>query len=666
MTNKRFALLSFIMLLLFAVLAAGGCGGSSSSSSDSGSSQADSAELPGILSLQGTEEYNRVMAELKTELSAEGVDVDDNGNRGANGDEGPTVHFVLIDETGHAHINKDTATASATAAGIVKSAATLLPEEMARVAAELKPEYESGDVIALMFPSPETINDLYEALDEQPSYFSGLSESESSDLYPEIYAIAKRPGTKSTHYFSYEVPGSKALLVGVLAENVSSGDGIPDPDDGIDDYSGTTTQDESLSLRLEYMFQARRYAAFMKWVALLDKKAAQLDAESESVQASFSFTASDTSSGNFITFNSQNVEKDASYYRAGYLPWNQERYRHDVSYASGASYTIYSAHNFSDGDDYYLVKANGFSTPRNYWHGTNGGWENCHFGQTSDFNFETTINGATTADAYAIQTAPKSVAYNGSVTDGISQTIGGKVGANAGVSDKGPSAGVNTEISASLTYSHSKTWSISEWRLNNQSGALAAKWDADFDREDGRYLADYSTGNIPGAGKARVDLDTEWMWRVRKSYWRNHSTIPIKLSIQTWTGFTLWEYHWYKSNENESWEYGLTQYRYFNMNRPPHVYVTQKSFTFAPEGGSNEFKLLCNSDYTITSSQSWCQISSSQRTGGDTGANERTIMFGVDPYTTSSSTFQTRTATITVRENSTGDTQTITVTQRNR
>ena len=110
----------------------------------------------------------------------------------------------------------------------------------------------------------------------------------------------------------------------------------------------------------------------------------------------------------------------------------------------------------------------------------------------------------------------------------------------------------------------------------------------------------------------------------------------------------------------------MKQYLYFSMNRPPHVYVTQKSFTFAPEGGTDEFKLLCNNDYTITSSQSWCQISSEQRIGSDTGANERTIMFAVDPYTTSSSTFQTRTATITVRENSTGDTQEITVTQRNR
>ena len=358
--------------------------------------------MPGILEVVGTEEYNRAMSELKAELSEEGIDVDDNGNRGSAGDEGPTVHFVLIDETGHAHINKDTASASAAAANLVRSAATLLPEEMARVAAELKPEYESGDVIALMFPSPETINDLYEALDEQPSYFSGLSET-SPDMYPEIYAIAKRPGTKSTHYFSYEVPGSKALLVGVLEEELSSGDGIPHPDDGIDGRastrkhcSDTATQDESLNLRLEYMFQARRYAAFMKWVALLDKKAAQLDAEAESVQASFSFNASDTTSGNFITFNSQNVEKDASYYRAVYLLWNKERYKHDISYASGVSYTIYSAHNFSDGDDYYLVKANGFSTPRNCWIGTNGGWENCHFGQISNFNFETTIDDAGT------------------------------------------------------------------------------------------------------------------------------------------------------------------------------------------------------------------------------------------------------------------------------
>ena len=114
-----------------------------------------------------------------------------------------------------------------------------------------------------------------------------------------------------------------------------------------------------------------------------------------------------------------------------------------------------------------MVKANGFSTPKNVWKGTNGGWENCNLGHTAIYTMDTTIDGATTSDAYLMSNAPRSVNYSGTETDGVSQTIGGKVGANAGAGDKVPSAGVNTELSMSVTYNHSKTWSTNEWRLNN-------------------------------------------------------------------------------------------------------------------------------------------------------------------------------------------------------
>lgn len=663
MKTKRFYALSFVLLFLFAAFTAGGCGGSNSDPVTN--EETSAAELPDMNTIMDTDEFKVAFDEAAEELKAEGIDVETFV--------GPDVHFVFMFGD-RAYIDNELDSDDTATASHVKSSA-LPEEEITRIAEKLGPAYESGDVIALYWPSPDTINDLYKALGEQPSYFDALSESSaSSDTYPEMFAIAKRYGTTSTHYFSYEVPGSKAILMNMMidvlsgdSENVSDdNEGADDPDEGDNSDIISDLLSRDVNLRQEYLFQARRYAAFLKWVALLDKRAAELDAQSDTVQASFGFSAAETTSGNFISFNSQNLDKDTSYYYAGYLPWNQERYRHDINYQSGASYTIFSCHNFSDGDDYYLVKANGFSTPKNVWKGTNGGWENCNFGHTAIYTMDTTIDGATTSDAYLMSNAPRSVNYSGTETDGVSQTIGGKVGANAGAGDKGPSAGVNTELSMSVTYNHSKTWSTNEWRLNNESGTINAKWTADFARSDGKYLANYDNGNVAGASKVRVDLDAEWIWRVRKNYWQKHSTIPLKLAATTWTGFTLWEYHWYKSNENEGWRYGVTQYRHMNMNRPPHVYVTQKEFNVGPEGGTDTFKMLCNNDYTITSNKSWCQISSGQRSGSDTGADERSIWFAVDPYSDNSSAFATREAIITVKETSTGDTQEIKIIQRNR
>ena len=655
MTNKRLILCSVVVLFAFAAFSAGGCGSSSSSSSsDSGTTTA--TEIPAMIDVWDSPEFAQVQEELRQELIAEGIDPD--------AETGTDVQFVFIfgDQAfiGDELSDSNEVSGSVSASSVRNSA--LPASEIERIAGILKPKYESGDVIALFWPSAGTINDIYEALDEQPTYFTGLSEQEeSSDTYPEIYAIAKRYGTSGVHYFSYEVPGSKALLREAILGELTSGDGTFEPEDDSDDDDNGESQTNTSGLRQEYIFQARRYANFVKWVALLDRRAAELDADAASVRSSFVHAAAESTSGNFLSCNSQNIDKDFSQYVAGYLPWNQERYKHDINYQSGLAMTVYAVHNFADGDDYYLVKQNAFSSPKNVWKGKNGGWEVCNFGHLTNFDVEVQVPEATASEVFTLQTAPKSVNREGSVTDGVSQTIGGKFGMNAGANSQGPTAGASAELSYSVTYSHSRTWETSEWRLDNDSGTTNTHWVAKFDES-----ANYDNGEINEAGKHRVDIDSEWIWRVKKSYWSKHDKVQLKAWGTTWTGFTLWEYHWYKSNENESWSYGISQPRTFSINRPSHVYVSQKSFDFDKNGGTKSFKMLCNSDYEITSSASWCQISAEQRTGSDTGTNEREIWFSGDEFNDNSSTFKTRSAKITVKEKSTGDKQEITVTQRNR
>ncbi|MBQ3653430.1 MAG: BACON domain-containing protein [Synergistaceae bacterium] len=663
MTSKRFYVLSFVMLFLFALLTSGGCG----SSGNGPAPQAEtSSVIPDMSSIFDSEEFSQVMSETKAELIEQGINVDDDSAF-------PDIHFVMIVSGDGAYID-DKFVGSSLSAAHIKTVASVTPQEISAIGRELLPAYESGDIIAMYFPTDSAINTMYQALNENVTHFDGLAEG-SGDTYPEIYAIAKRYGVNAVHRFSYTVPGSVALLADAIITVLTSGDEEITPEGGEDDTSGNLQNEYDTTLRQEYLFQARRYASFVKWAATLDKRAAELDAQAVSAHAAL-LQASDgvtpeSQSGNFLSMNSQNHDHDFSYFLKNYEPWRSSgqssalslggsaSYAFDINYAANTSWTIFAAHNFNDGDDYYLVKQTAFSSPIHTWSGEKGSWSKCHFGQIVNFNVEMQVPNAGTSDVSILKTAPRNVARKGSVTDGISTSIGGTFGGATG-----GMAGLNMSLTGSLTYTHSKTWETSEWTITNNSGSNGSsntKWDADFDRS-----ANYDTGEISDAGRHRVEFDSEWIWRVKKSFWSRYKNVPLRAWSTTWTGFTRWANPPLVSNLNEFRQYGCAQPYRFNMLRPSHIYVNQKSFSFTKDGGQQTFKLLCNSDYTITSSNpDWCQISAEQRIGSDTGTTEREIFLVVTPFTSSASGLQTRTATITIRETSTGDEQKITVVQSN-
>ena len=162
MKNKRFYVLSFVLLFLFAAFTAGGCGGSNSDPVPQ--EETSATELPDMNTVGGTDEWDIARAEVEEELKAEGIDLDTY--------EGPDVHFIYMFGD-RAYIDDELDSDDTTAASRVKSAA-LPEEEISRIAEVLGSKYESGDVIALFWPSPETINDLYKALGEQPHIISRM------------------------------------------------------------------------------------------------------------------------------------------------------------------------------------------------------------------------------------------------------------------------------------------------------------------------------------------------------------------------------------------------------------------------------------------------------------------------------------------------------------
>ena len=240
--------------MIFAVISLGGCGGSSNHGLSNAPDTSTDNEFPDIVSdVFDSQEFRQVFDDLEAEFTAEGISLDEVADH---------VHTIFIVSGEVVAIDDDLDSASE-----AKYYVSLSPKGREQVAARLKQPYESGDVIALIFPTADAINDLYMALGEQPMYIDSdeLTSSESDDLYPEVYAIAKRYNGEAAHYFSYIIPDSKAILKNALEKAFSK--------ELSNDVSSADNDDSSEydDLRGEYVFQARRYAALGGQLTLMTK-----------------------------------------------------------------------------------------------------------------------------------------------------------------------------------------------------------------------------------------------------------------------------------------------------------------------------------------------------------------------------------------------------------
>ncbi|MBR0150547.1 MAG: hypothetical protein IJP89_04200, partial [Synergistaceae bacterium] len=558
MTTKKFYALIVAFMLLFAVVAAGGCGGSSGGSVQSnGDNSTTETQLPDMSDVMDSPEFEQTLSELEQELIAEGIDPETFT--------GPDIHFVMILSDDAMYLDDGLSSASA-----VRSSGVAASESISDIAGRLSADYESGDVIALYFPTPEKINELYEALGERPIYPVTLSEDEQT--YPEIYAIAKRHGASADHYFAYEVQGSRAILNAIVTDIISSGDASSSESYGGDYALSDSAVSDDNSMRQEYLFQARRYANFIKWAALLDTRTQVVDAGAAS--AMYQFKAAANSSANFLDMSSQNFDGDAGYFQKKYqplyhsdmsdpnrlFPWggyfalDSDGYTYmddrwdvecpnkiDIHYDAGFSFTVYTAHNYSDGDDYYLFRSNAYTTPKNFksYKPLSNQYLYANWGYTRVFSIKASVPGASTSQVILRDNAPQTVNRNGSVTDGITTTITGTFGQSQtlsgklGFSGETPTGEVGGEMtqsyeqSNSVSYSHSQTWETKEWYLYNKSGGNSAEWAADFT----------SNNTYVQSATVQTKLASEWIWRVKNNFATKHNTLDVKVEVTTRQGF---------------------------------------------------------------------------------------------------------------------------------
>ena len=655
MTAKRFLALNFAALLLSAAFIAGGCGGSSSNlASISDPDTTTDAEMPSMVSVFDSPEFELVAQELEAELASNDLPE-------------PNIHVVVIISDDY-FVSGESDDVSSAAAHAVRTSAILPEDKLAELSAKIKPYYDSGDVIALFWPSAATINDLYEAVGEPPMNIepSDLLPT-SEDTYPEMYAIAKRYNGDVAYHFSHVVAGNTEVLRDILEEVMQldsgdtsggtsadvSGEGSSnEPEDVDEKYAG---------MRPNYLFQARRYADFVLWAANIDAKMAEQReyVSSSEFQARAAALSNEAQSGELFNYGAQMIHIDVSY---------KDRWHSWCHYSAAADYTVYSFHNFGDKNDYYYVQATSFVKPEAYSKQILSDGSVKTYGSMRWYNYWHNINGAT---YNLFSHAPKNINRSRTLSDGTSysttRTTGHKVDTEVGmeISTEGVkgSAKVGYEYSTSTSkttgYNHSATWTANDWEVIDQSDPANPNWRVDFKAPDydsggpNGYYPDWS-GNVPEASTRRNDLDSEWMWQVSSS----NKSISIRANLWSQMRET-----WCKPSDGRDNKY-YTGKKGGNapLNKPPHIIARPKKFDAEQAGDLKRVDLLCSGKWEAVSDSDWCQASPSS--GEATGETDQTVFIYVKAFEPGED-LVTRVANIMLRDTESGQIQTIRVTQAN-
>lgn len=393
----------------------------------------------GNLNPDGTPEVT-VIPDMTDVVDSEGFAAvmrqESGGGRNSNGTPEPTMHFVSFSGNS-ASINQNLSSASAVRTSGVRSAADDLSDEaIKQLASQLKEKYENGNTVVLMYPSPYLINKLYNALGEQPTYVepeevADDEDIDAEDLYPEMFAFAKRYNGASSHTYTYMLPSASSLMrhaakfdaeEGEVSEDVAEGtQAEPVLPEVSDPYEG---------MRGEYVFQARRYLSLKDWSAEIDSVFAEQKAF---VASSFKVNAADEPSTNVFNYHAQRASSNFNWKHKnrtkGIGTWYHSR-------TANTADTIYAFHNFGDEYDYYVVQSKCSYYPTGYKRFKDG---DCYyaFGAASFFTYRHTL---TMDNSYfdLFTNAPRNVNRKSTVTDGTEHSTSTTVGESNHMERKQP------------------------------------------------------------------------------------------------------------------------------------------------------------------------------------------------------------------------------------
>ena len=207
------------------------------------------------------------------------------------------------------------------------------------------------------------------------------------------------------------------------------------------------------------------------------------------------------------------------------------------------SYQIYPVHSFSNDKDCYLVQSTATSVPKNFVNiiiTFNDYVCNYTYGYIRMVYTSQYVDNGTMSvnDVALIKNVPSNPNISTTYSEDMEWNVSNKVGVNKD--------GVVAEVGGGVSYSKSKSWSVSEYSLVNISMRdyiASDQWYTDTQTPDngathyvGALLVFCEGVNAKSAARNQMQYDADWIWKIGKDYWKNHSNIKMNIKFEAQDG----------------------------------------------------------------------------------------------------------------------------------
>ena len=511
--------------------------------------------------------------------------------------------------------------------------------------AGLKAAYDAGQVVAIEHASQSEMRDFLDAIGLERGYVTPEEVKDTEDDDLEIFAAAKSGDSVLTYttHTDHHPAGSNDILY-TSADFEDDAGASSDVDEEIG--AGTSldvTEDEA---------NAARVAKLFEWIASKDAEFGKLAANRGEASAKLAVSGGD-----------DDITKIANAYTEF----------HDCSepgHVMHLQYTIYSCHNFTTGDDWYLVIQSGNLNPSEgyqrymkYHHEEDpdagnydlisaacGGaivdTDNYKYvvarNFASDYIFRNYILLAKNSPEVTLDAqnqSPTNVNKNSSKTVGMSWNLGGSLG----ISASGPSGG----LSSGLSYSSSRTITTNDYYVTNNScssWANESQWEYTFTHPgQSSHHPEYRGLHDASAASTKNFIPTnEWVWRVSKDFRNKNMNEKSGQCLVT-------DFYWAKGKSIGAFGRGLWQYfcpridarvdgwKYFSVGLPvpPRLATDKYELKFNKSDSNTEVSVLSELDWTAAViSADWCTVgpdSASSYSGAATGSKSYGLLVEVNP-----------------------------------
>ena len=498
-------------------------------------------------------------------------------------------------------------------------------DDLSAMKADIKSHFEKGNVIALLYADNARIKALLDLLGVVGSY---KSPEDANCPNVEIFGVVQRKVNSVPTQFIYAAPH----LSNFLSLNNDDGENhcivISGDIDSKDAVSGDRKPDVVPPAFTSEDFHKARVSDFLRWVTKLSS--------GHRLQA-----ADDTQDLKNLT--------SGTVYQFPFPYTGDSHWDFTPNRLNSLTYTVYTAHAFSDGTDYILVKLDSTTNPANQFvDKTNNNvcgdnWLNNHVsGYTRKLNFYHSVDDVVNIDDVTIMaSSPETLNQSHTESKGFTQSFSGSIG----FSGSNPTG----SFTGGVSYSTTNTTTIQDYIVNNycqQDSYNNAKWEYQFNwASDGANHWDfdgvpcfYYGVNATNASKTSHTAHIDWIYAVKSVYWDTHEELTINAKYTFTDGCTMGmhghDYFVWIDHDRESKEYTNEESYSFTVKRPPHVAVDRATnVDFSKEASHGSFNLLSDKDWTISADQDWV-TSFNYTSSKGTGATAVGIMYDVAENTT--------------------------------